>query len=126
MTNETRQRLLDALESCRATRRYTNGVAFAAYLRDDMLRNAVERRLGIVGEALHHAETLDPDLAGEFPEVRQIVGMRNRIIYGFSRVDNDIVWDAVQNRMPVLQTRLAGLLSEEASRNAPHTPPPGA
>ncbi len=126
MTNETRQRLLDALDSCRAIRRYTDGIDYAAYLRNEMLRDAVERRLGIVGEALHHAEALDPALAEQLPELRQIVGMRNRVIHGYGRVDNDIVWVAIQNRIPMLQTRRADLLAEEAPRDAPHPPPPGA
>ena len=74
MTNETRQRLLDALESCRAIRCYTDGVDFAAYLRNDMLRDAVERRLGIIGEALNRAQASDPARAGQIRELRRISG----------------------------------------------------
>jgi hypothetical protein len=40
--------LFDALESCRAICLYTDGVAFAAHLRDDLPRDAVKRRLGIL------------------------------------------------------------------------------
>ena len=74
MTNETRQRLLDALESCHTIRRYTAGIDFAAYLRDGEKQDAVERRLGIIGEALHRAATMEPTLAEQLPELRQIVG----------------------------------------------------
>ncbi len=112
MTTETRQRLLDALDSCRAIRRYTAGLDFAAYLHDDEKRDAVERRLGIIGEALHPAEALEPALAGQLPELRQIVGLRNRVIHAYADVNADIVWDIVQNRLPSLQTRLADLLGE--------------
>ena len=126
MTNETRQRLLDALESCEAIRRHTAGFDFATYLRDAKTRDAVERRLGIIGEALHRAQASEPTLSHQLPDLGEIVGMRNRIIHGYSRVDNAIVWDAVQNRIPMLQSRLAELLTEEASRDAPKTPPPGA
>ena len=124
MTNETRQRLLDALASCTTIRRHTAGIDYAAYLRDDKTRDAVERRLGIIGEALHHAEALAPALADHLPELRRIVGLRNRIIHGYSRVDNGIVWDIVQNRLPSFEKRLADLLAQEASHDAPHTPPP--
>jgi uncharacterized protein with HEPN domain len=124
MTNETRQRLLDALESCRAIRRYTDGVDFAAYLRNDMLRDAVGRRLGIIGEALNRAQARDPALAGQIRELRRIVGLRNRVVHGYDTVDNKIVWTVVQRNVPLLQTRLAELLSEEASRDDPNTPPP--
>jgi uncharacterized protein with HEPN domain len=123
MMTKTRKLLFDALDSCRAIRRYSDGIDLAAYLRDDMLRDAVERRLGIVGEALHRALALDPALADEIPELRQIVGMRNRVIHGYGTVDNDIVWVAIHNRIPALQTRLADLLSEEASHVDPNNPP---
>jgi uncharacterized protein with HEPN domain len=124
MTNETRQRLLDALESCQAIRRHTAGVDFAAYLRDTKTRDAVERRLGIIGEALHRAQASEPTLSDQLLDLGEIVGMRNRIIHGYSRVDNAIVWDAVQNRIPMLQSRLAELLTEEAAHDDPINPSP--
>ena len=55
---------------------------------------------------------LDPTLADQIPELRQIIGMRNRVIHGYGRVDNTIVWGAVQDRIPSLQNRLADLLGE--------------
>ena len=113
MTDETLQRLLDALNSCRAIGLYTDGFDLAAYERDAMVRDAVERRLGIVGEALSRADELDPIIADQIPEIRQIVGLRNRVIRGYDVVDNEIVWDVVQNRLPSLQARLAALLSDE-------------
>ena len=116
MTTEARQRLLDALESCHAIRRDTAGIDLAAYLHDDMRRGAVERRLGIAGEALHHAAALDPALANQLPELRRIVGLRNRVIHAYADVNADIVWDIVQNRLPSLEKRLANPLEEETAR----------
>jgi uncharacterized protein with HEPN domain len=113
MTTKIRQRLLDALESCQTIRRYTAGIDFAAYERGDMLRDAVERRLGIVGEALHRAAALDPALAEQIPELRQIVGLRNRVIHGYDDVNAEIVWNVVQHRLPNLEARLADLLRED-------------
>ena len=116
MTNETRQRLLDVLVSCRAIRQYTAGLDFAAYEGDRMVRDAVERRLGIIGEALSRASVLEPALVDQLPELRQIVGLRNRVIHGYDAVDDEIVWDVVQNKLPGLQTRVAELLEEVESR----------
>jgi uncharacterized protein with HEPN domain len=112
MTNETRQRLLDALLSCGAIDRYTAGLDFAAYERDRMVRDAVERRLGIIGEALSRAAVLEPALVVRIPELRQIVGLRNRVIHGYDAVDDEIVGDIVQNKIPRLQDRIAELLGE--------------
>jgi uncharacterized protein with HEPN domain len=109
---KTRKLLFDALESCRAIRRYTDGIDFTAYISDSEKQDAVERRLGIIGEALHRAERLEPTLADRLPEPREIVGMRNRIIHGYDVMDNDIVCDAMQNRLPALEIHLANLLGE--------------
>jgi uncharacterized protein with HEPN domain len=113
MTTETRQRLLDALDSCRLIQRYTAGIDFAFYQRDDQKRDAVERRLGIIGEALQRAASLEPALAEHIPELRQIVGLRNRVIHGYADVNAEIVWNVVQHRLPSLQTRLTVLLGDD-------------
>ncbi len=113
MTNETRQRLLDVVISCRAISRYTAGLDFAAFERDEMVRDAVERRLGIIGEALNRAAALEPTLVRQVPEVRQIVGLRNRVIHGYDAVDDEIIWDVVTNKLPALRAKVEGLLGEE-------------
>jgi uncharacterized protein with HEPN domain len=91
MVPETRQRLLDALRSCRAIGRYTAGLDLAAYERADIVRDAVERRVGIIGEALNRAESVDPALAEQLPELRQIVGLRNRVIHCYDDVNAEII-----------------------------------
>jgi uncharacterized protein with HEPN domain len=110
MTSETRQRLLDVSFSCRAIGRYTAGLDFAAYECTDIVRDAVERRLGIIGEALHRAAVLEPALIDQIPELRQIVGLRNRVIHGYDAVDDEIVWDIVQNKLPLLHVHVEDLL----------------
>ncbi len=116
MTTEARRRLRDALRSCRAIGRYTAGLDLAAYECADIVRDAVERRLGIIGEALHRAESLEPALAEQLPELRQIVGLRNRVIHGYDDVNAELVWNVAQHKLPPLQARLAELLSEDEPR----------
>ena len=116
MTNETRQRLLDILVSCQAINQYTAGLDFAVYERDTMVRDAVERRLGIIGEALSRTAVLEPELVDRVPELRQIVGLRNRVIHGYDAVGDEIVWDVVQQKLPRLHVRVTELLEELESR----------
>ena len=116
MTNETRQRLLDVLVSRQAIERYTAGLDFAAYERDRMVRDAVERRLGIIGEALSRMATLESAFVDRIPELRQIVGLCNRVIHGYDAVDDEIVWDVVQHWLPRPQSRVAELLGEVEPR----------
>ena len=107
---KTLKLLFDALASCRAIRRYTDGIDFTAYISDGEKQDAVERRLGIIGEALHRAQRHDPTLANRLPELREIVVMRNHIIHGYDAIDDNIIWDTVQNRLPTLEFRLTALL----------------
>lgn len=109
------QRLRDVLESCESIRVYTAGMDFAAYERDPLVRDGVERRLGIIGEALNRAADFEPDLRERIPEFHRIVGLRNRVIHGYSVVDNEVVWDVVTNKLPALEANVAGLLAEAAS-----------
>jgi uncharacterized protein with HEPN domain len=110
MNDETKKRLLDALEACRAILQFTEGIDYAAYAADSMRQAAVERKFEIVGESLRRAEESAHELAETLPELRRIIGMRNRIIHGYDAVDDQIIWDAVQSKIPPLTERLASLL----------------
>jgi uncharacterized protein with HEPN domain len=68
-----------------------------------MLRAAVERKLEIIGEAFAKLENAEPAVTEKFPELRKIVGLRNRIIHGYDTVDEELVWDVVKNKLPALQ-----------------------
>jgi len=113
MKTRSKQRLLDALNACRATRResFIANRTFAEYEQNQMLRSVVERQFEIVGEALNQAETDAPDLPTSIPGLRRIVGMRNRIIHGYYSVDDELLWQTIQTHVPPLAQRLAELLA---------------
>jgi uncharacterized protein with HEPN domain len=52
MHPDSRKLLWDALAAADRVRRFTSGKTFEHYQADDLLSSAVERQLGIVGEAL--------------------------------------------------------------------------
>jgi uncharacterized protein with HEPN domain len=110
MKNEAKKRLRDIADCCAAAGRFAAGKNFSDYLADDMFRSAVERKLGIIGEAFAKLEEADPALTENFPDLRKIIGMRNRIVHGYDSVDEELVWDVVQNRLPALQQKVEALL----------------
>jgi uncharacterized protein with HEPN domain len=77
-----KKRLLDALEACHAIQVFVAERTATDYEGNLMLRSAVERQFEIIGEALNQAEIEQPDLATLIPDLRRIVGLRNRIIHG--------------------------------------------
>lgn len=107
-----RKRLFDVLQFCQAISDYTAGLDFSKYQRDPMVQDAVERRLGIIGEVFNRAVELDPELPEHIPELRQIAGLRNHVIHGYDTVDDEIIWDIVKNKIPLLKARVAALLDE--------------
>ena len=112
MKIEAKKRLRDIADCCAAVGRFAAGKSFPDYLTDDMFRSAVERKLEIIGEAFAKLEEADPALTENFPELRKIIGMRNRIIHGYDNVDEELVWDVVQNKLPALQQKVESLLEE--------------
>ncbi|OHE79744.1 MAG: hypothetical protein A2107_00565 [Verrucomicrobia bacterium GWF2_62_7] len=110
MKTEAKQRLLDALEACRAVEQFAQGKDFTAYQADEMLRAAVERKLEVIGEAFTKLADAEPELAERFPDFRKIVGLRNRIIHGYDTVDDEIIWDVVENKLPALRRQVEKFL----------------
>ncbi len=110
MKIEMKKRLLDALNACLAITQFTAGYSFTEYESNLLLRSAVERQFEIVGEALSKAEDIDPSMADRIPDIRRIIGLRNRIIHGYDTVDNQIVWDIVQTELPELSKQLQLLI----------------
>ena len=55
----------------------------------------------VIGEA---ATQVSPETRERYSDIpwKKIVGMRNRLIHGYDRIDFDRVWDAVANGIPQL------------------------
>jgi len=104
--------LHDVWEAAQAISRFTEGKDLAAYTQEEMIRAAVERKFGIIGEALSRLEKEDPQTAQAIPELRRIVGLRNRLIHGYDHVDDSIIWDIVQHKLPSLAAQISALLSD--------------
>lgn len=110
MNAETRERLGHALEACEAIAQFTAGKSRDDYFADPLLRSAVERQFEIIGEALNRAAQLDDTVAEQIPELRRIVGMRNRIIHGYDSVDDELLWSVAKTNAPLLAGQLGTLL----------------
>jgi uncharacterized protein with HEPN domain len=113
MKIEACKRLRDIADCCAAAGRFAAGKTFSDYQTDDMLRSAIERKLGIIGEAFVKLEETDPAQVEQFPELRKIVGMRNRIVHGYDNLDEELVWDVVRNKLPALQKQVESLLEQK-------------
>jgi uncharacterized protein with HEPN domain len=110
MKTTLKKRLLDALNACRAIQSFVANRTFREYEQNPMLRSAVERQFEIIGEALNQAEVDNPELSTLIPDLRRIVGLRNRIIHGYDSVDDELLWQTIQTHIPPLAQHLSELL----------------
>jgi uncharacterized protein with HEPN domain len=67
-----------------------------------------------LGEALYQLRRDDPDVYSGIPEANRIVAFRHVLVHGYALVDDDVVWDAVQAKLPVLLARIETLLADSA------------
>jgi uncharacterized protein with HEPN domain len=78
---------------------------------DRVLSLAVVRLLEILGEA---ARRVPSEIQQGHPGIpwSYIVGMRNRLIHGYDRVDLDIVWSVVVADLPLLVARIEEIIAD--------------
>ena len=99
----------DMIGFCEKVRDYTARLDQAAFVARPMPYDATLRNLELIGEA---ATRIPESVRDAHPEIpwRTIIGTRNRLIHGYLGIDNDIIWDIVQNDVPALLPALRTLL----------------
>lgn len=96
MTEKSKKYLSDILMAIDLIEKFTVDITnFKIYQNDLKTQSAVERQLGIIGEALNKLKKIEPDL--EIENAKQIIGFRSRLIHAYDSIDDSIVW-AILNR----------------------------
>ena len=109
MDNDINKYLFDIRESINSIESYLDGkLDFNVYKGNKMLKRAVEREFEIIGEALNRINKIDPE--SQISGKRQIVGMRNRVIHGYDKIDDEIVWGTIVRHLPVLKNEIEILM----------------
>ena len=78
-----------------------------------MVQAAVERKFEIIGEAINRIKRLDASLVEAIPGYERIIGFRNIISHGYDIIDSEIVWNAIQEHLPTLISRVDALLNDQ-------------
>ena len=106
MRVEVKTLLFDIDRAVELIAEFTAGKQFGDYIRDALLRSAVERQFEIVGEALNRLRKVGPDVLSQISDYQRIIGFRNVLAHGYDVVSDEIVWDIVQTRLAVLRQEL--------------------
>lgn len=111
MDNRIKKFLLDIFESVESIDKYLGEKRdFSIYKSNKMLRRAVEREFEIIGEAMNRIDNLDSTLS--ISSKRQIISMRNRVIHGYDKIDDEIVWGTIVRHLPILKAEISQLITQ--------------
>jgi uncharacterized protein with HEPN domain len=110
MQPESAKLLRDLLDASDRITTYTQGKTQADYLAEPALRDAVQWNFAVIGEALSRLHSIDAGAAEQISEWRRIIAFRNQLIHGYGVIKNEITWDIIQNKLPVLVREARTLL----------------
>lgn len=103
--------LSEILASMEKIERYTAGISYEEFIHSELIRDAVERNPGKIGEA---AAAIPQTIRNRHPDIpwRTIVGLRNKVIHHYFAVDQDVIWQIVTENIPSTKGRIAEILKE--------------
>ncbi|MEW5720768.1 MAG: DUF86 domain-containing protein [Chloroflexota bacterium] len=112
MSRDYRLYLDDIQDAAEKIRDYIQGLSFDEFSADNKTFDAVVLNLQIIGEATKHI----PDSVKEkYPAIdwRRIAGLRDVIVHGYFGLNEDVLWDVAQNRVPQLLEQIRDVLAKE-------------
>lgn len=100
----------DMLARIRMIEQFTND-GREAFMRSQMMQEAVIRGLEIIGEA---ARNVSDELKSQHPEVpwRPIMAFRNVVIHAYWNISLERIWQIVENDLPALRPQLETIQSD--------------
>jgi uncharacterized protein with HEPN domain len=112
MSRSIRLYLEDILTSGVKVRRYTEGMSFEDFQGDERTYDAVVRNLQIIGEAV---KNIPPEIRLKYSEVewRKIAGLRDILAHAYFSIEDEIVWDIVETKIPPLIIVVERILEAE-------------
>lgn len=101
--------LKDIQNSLNKVFKYTEGMSYDDFIKDDKTKDAVERNFEIIGEAVKH---LSEDFRNEHSHIpfRQIAGMRDKLIHDYFGIDYEIVWKTIKTKLPQFELDILELI----------------
>jgi len=112
MDSEIKTWLFDILESINEIDGYFENQPkrFENYTNDTRTKRAVERDIEIIGEAANRIFKKGKGFSLE--NIQKIIGTRNRIIHGYDKISDDLIWSIVINHLPKLKAEIITLLEQ--------------
>lgn len=104
--------LLDILIAARKALKFVEGIDRNEFEENELIQNAVMRPLEIIGEA---SAKISKEFRKAHPEIpwREMVGIRNRLVHEYFRINFGVVWDTIHKDLPKLIEIIEPLVPKE-------------
>lgn len=109
MTDKEKKYLSDVLSSIELIEEFTSDLtSFTDYSKDLKTQSAVERHLGIIGEAVN--KFLKASEENTLKSAKQIISLRNRLIHTYDKIDNSIIWAIIKRHLDGLKKEVKEMM----------------
>jgi uncharacterized protein with HEPN domain len=99
----------DIMDAILRIQEYTGGISWDEFLADIKTQDAVVRNLEVIGEAV---KNLSDALKTQHAQVpwRDMAAVRDRLIHHYFGVNNEIVWQIIQEDLPLILPKIENVL----------------
>jgi len=112
MSRDYRIYLEDIEKAIAKVQQYTSDLSFEGFAESDLRIDAVLRNLEVIGEAV---KKVPQSLKRDYPDVewKKIAGLRDILVHEYFGVDLEIIWDVIENHLPVLRGQVERMIRHE-------------
>ena len=81
---------------------YTKGIDYDDFISNQMCIDAVIKNFLVIGEAV---KKIPEEIKSQHPSIdwKNIAGLRDVLVHAYFRIDDEILWDIVQNKLEDLR-----------------------
>jgi len=99
----------DIIDAAGKVEKFTKGMTYEDFCRDDKTVFAVIRAIEVIGEAV---KNIPDEIRNSYPEIpwKSMAGMRNKVIHQYFGVDLKVVWETVKLRIPEIKPQFEKIL----------------
>ena len=90
---------------------FCRGISNQNFFRNALIQSATVRQFEIIGEAINHLSTNFREKHSDINWSRA-VSFRNVLIHGYREVDYRLVWQTIQEDLPILKKQIKKILRD--------------
>jgi len=111
MRRDYRLFLKDIIDACGHIRAFVQGMDEDAFVLDEKTCSAVVQKFEVIGEVTKNVPQF---VREQYPHIpwKDMAGMRDRLIHGYFGIDYSLVWETVEQDIPLLESQMKAILTD--------------